>query len=315
MYNLKHLMSVAMAGVRDMRPALERALNDNPSDDRLNLVFGDGPRRRIAALIVGAIIVGELLRAFGPDVLLGSDFNLMSDINWAAIIIAVVYAVVIRRYLFQSGHAGEEDFPWLAGSIIPAAIALMLLSFVKSIVAGDLMSEDAEPGFMAIGKLVFEIADAYGAAAALTIALAALCYSQRWLTAIKDLAINLFVFKLLLEITVLIVIEIGIVGRILAAMVDGIFGIRLPGWVGDFVDFFSYALLLVTVYTAIIGATWVVCRQQFSALLTTGDVRVVAAVRDMAKKPKKPKKKKPKKPKRRWFGRRSRDDTADENQS
>ena len=307
MYNVKHLMSVAVAGVRDMRPALERAFNENPHDDRLNLVFGSRPRWRIAALIVAAFALGELFVALAPA------FELKDEINWAAVVIVLVYALALRRYIFRSGHAGAQDFPWLAGAIIPAALALTVASFLRQAVSGALAPDDGAPMFTVGGKMLFELANAYGVAAALTIALAASVFTRRWWLGLRDLAINLAVFKILLWITVLVVIEIGIVGRILAAVIDAIFGFRFPGWLADFADYIAYAILLATVYTAVIGATWVVCRQNFGTLLTTGEVRVVAAVRDMAKTPRKPKPEKPAKQKRRrrWFRRRSADAAGD----
>lgn len=308
MYNLKHLMGVAVAGVRDMRPALVRAFNANPHDDSLDRVFGPQPRRRIVALILGAIAAAELFLLVVPD------FELKYELNWAAIVIVLAYAIVLRRYLFVSNEATAADFPWLAASIIPAAMVLTSLSFIRNVAAGALLPDVGAPLFTVVGKLLVAIADAYGVAAALTIALAALCFSRRWWLAVRDLAVNLALFKLLLWITVLVVIEIGIVGRILAAVIYAIFGIRFPGWLADFADAIAYAVLLVTVYTALIGATWVVCRQEFATLLATGDVRVVAAVRAMASTPKKPKQKKApkKKKKRRWFGRKTTEEPADQ---
>ena len=308
-FNVKHLMSVALAGVHDMRPALVRAFNENPADDRLNLVFGPMPRRRIAALIIGALVAEQLFFVLAPE------FEFKTELNWAAIVIVLVYAIALRRYVFVSGHAREDDFPWLAASIIPAAIVLTVLSFVRAAAAGALAPDPDAPWFTSVGKLAFEIANAYGVAAAMTIALAALCFTRKWWLAARDLALNLAVFKILLFLTVLIVIDIGIVGQILAAIIDSTLGLRFPGWLAELSDNFTYAILLATVYTAVIGATWVVCRQNFGALLVTGDVRVVAAVRDMARKPKTVKKPKAPKPKRRrrWFGRRVPAEEAAEN--
>lgn len=293
-------MSIALAGVRDMRPALTRAFNSDPTDDRLDDVFGPQPRRRVAALILSAIAAGELFLAFAPE------FGLKWELNWSAIVVVVGYAVALRRYLFGNGLAGVGDFPWLAGSIIPAAVALMLVAFVRSVAGGALVPDADAPSFTVVGKLLFELTSAYGVAAGVTIALAAVCFSRRWWTAVRDLAVNLFVFKLLLWITVLVLIDIGIVGRILAAMLDAILGIRFPGWLADFADLISYAALLGTVYTAIIGATWVVCRQQFPALLAGDDVNVVAEVVSMGKLPSKKKPKKARKKarkQRRWLRR------------
>ncbi|MEM1260802.1 MAG: hypothetical protein AAGH76_00250 [Pseudomonadota bacterium] len=300
-------MTVALAGVRDMRPALTRAMNNDPTDDRLDLVFGSQPRRRIVALVLLAVMAGELFLALTPE------FELKWELNWSAIVVVVGYALALRRYLFRSGNARVDDFPWLAGSIIPAAVALTVVAFVRSAVNGGLAPDPGAPWITVIGKLLFAVTSAYGVAAVITIALAAVCFSRRWWVAVRDLAMNLFVFKILLWITVLVLIDIGIVGRILAAILDATLGIRFPGWLADFADMLSYSVLLATVYTAVIGATWVVCRQQFPTLLTEGDVNVVAAVRDMAKQPSKKKQKKAdKKPrKRRWFRRKQQAGEAD----
>lgn len=301
MYNLKHLLQVALSGVRDMRPALRRAFNDNPTDDRLHRVFGPSPRARIVLIIVAAVAVGEWVR------LLTGNARFNDNINVSALCIGIIFTVVFRRYIFRSGEARADDFPWLAASVIPAVAALVLISVVRQFATGAVGPIADGPMVTAPASAVVAIARAYGIAAAFALALAALCFSRNWLRALKDLIVQLAVFEFMLWITVLVVVEIGIVGQVLAAVIESIFGIRFPGWLGELSDQLSLTLLLGTVYTAIIGATWMVCRQRFGELLATGEVRVIAAVRDMAKKPKKPKKPKAAKKKagkrRRWWSR------------
>lgn len=131
------------------------------------------------------------------------------------------------------------------------------------------------------------LADSLAVAAGLTIAVAALCFSENWTRALKDLAVQLLVFKILVFVMVLLIVEIGIVGPILAAILNIVLDIRVPDWVGEFADQITYAALISFIYFAVIGATWMVCRKTFAQLLKTGDAEVLDAIKAMSESPKK----------------------------
>lgn len=289
MFSFRHLLKLARRGLADMLPALRRAFNDNPNDDRLDRVYGANPRLKIVLIALIGIAVGESFAR------LAANFPLVEHINWPAVITGLVFAIILRRYLFRTKHARAEDFPWLAASLIPVASLLVLASFVGKIYDGDIEFLAEAPAFTRLGGILVAIVDASAVAAALTIASAALCFSRNWFLAVKDLLVQLLVFRIMMAITVLLVIEIGILGPILAAIIDSAFGIRFPEWLSDFVDQLSYVVLLGSIYTAVIGVTWIACRQSFPALLETGHADIIATVKELAKKPKKPKKPKNKK--------------------
>ena len=114
MYNLKHLTKIARQGLSDLLPAVRQAFNADPTDDRLDQVYGPRPRRAILGLSIGGIVTGELFQWLTPD------FQLKDQVNWSAVVVGVLFATVIRRYLFGTRKAEVNDFPWLAASMVPA---------------------------------------------------------------------------------------------------------------------------------------------------------------------------------------------------
>jgi hypothetical protein len=119
-------------------------------------------------------------------------------------------------------------------------------------------------------------------AAALAIAVAALCYSRHWKRALRDLAVRLLVFKITVFVMVLLFVEIGIVGAVLAGLIEALFGVRFLPWLGDFVDQLSYSALMTLIYLAVIGAAWTACRRQFRPLLATGESDVLPEIAGLA---------------------------------
>ncbi|MEM7083132.1 MAG: hypothetical protein AAF465_10390 [Pseudomonadota bacterium] len=288
MYDLKHLLGIARDGFSDMVPALRQAFNERRDDDRLDAVFGSSPRHRIVGLTIGGLIIGEIVTVLFPAIVVDA-YIINEYVNWSAMIIGMAFAVLFRRYLFVSGKATRDDFPWLAASLIPAAIVIALIAFGRQLFDGSLSFIEDAPRIANIATILVALAHSVGVVAALTIAVAALCFSRDWLKALMDLAVQLLVFKIMVWVTVLVVIEISIVGRILAGVLEGAFGIRLPAWLPETADQVTLAALLLTAYCAIIGAVWTVCRQQFGTLLDTGEVRIVTVLRKMASKPSKKK--------------------------
>ncbi|MEX0914841.1 MAG: hypothetical protein WDZ60_03020, partial [Wenzhouxiangellaceae bacterium] len=278
-YNVAHLFKIAGDGLADMVPALRRAFNRSRDDDRLDRVFGPKPRAAIAVLIVAGIVLGRGLEAIiGPGLL-------TDNLDLSAVVIGATYALLIRRYLFSSGHARRADFPWLAASLIPAAAALVLVAFIENTASGNLETIPGAPLWTDFGAVADALADSLAVAAGLTIAVAALCFSENWTRALKDLAVQLIVFKTLVFVMVLLIVEIGIVGPILATMLEIVLGIRVPNWVGEFADQMTYAVLISIVYFAVIGATWMVCRKTFPQLLDTGDAEILKAIKAMSESP------------------------------
>ncbi len=267
-----------------MRPALQRAFNDDPTDDRLPRVFGPRPKLAIAGLIAFSIGAG-LAVSYGFD-----GYWIKELLNWPAVASGLVFAVVLRRYLFSSGEAKVGDFPWLAAVLIPAAAAPALVSILTELWSATPQPLDNAPAFTVIGSSALLLIHGLGVAAAFTIAVAALCYSRNWLEAVSGLAVQLFIFKLMVWVTLFVLVEIGIVGPILARIVEGVFGINVPGWIGDFVDQLTTVVVLGIAYMAIIGATWTVCRKSFGELLETGDVRILHAIEAMTRTDKQNKK-------------------------
>jgi len=271
-----------------MLPAVRQAFNDDANDDNLDEVFGANPRYRILGLIVAGILIGELITWLFPAVLV-DNYIINEYVNWSAVVIGMAYAVIFRRYLFDSSHAKEADFPWLAASLIPAAVLIAVIAFIRQFFDGSLDLIGSAPVWAGFGAILLACMNALGVVAALTIAVAALCFSKDWSKALVDLAVQLFIFKIMVWVTVLVVVDIGFVGPILAGIIENIFGITFPSWLASLFDQLTLAALLFIAYGALIGAVWTVCQKEFGKLLETGEVRILASLRAMTKKPKKPK--------------------------
>jgi len=276
-YSLRQLFRITSDGFDDMAPALKRAFNGDRADDRLDLVFGRAPRTALAAVIAGGLLAGLLLETAPLASILAEYISL------PAVVIGAAYALLFRRYLFAGNRPADDDFHWLAASLIPAAATLVLVAFTGRIFGDGIEIIGGAPAWTQFGGLARAAADSLSVAAGVTVAVAALCFSRDWRRALSDLAARLFVFKITVFVMVLLLVEIGIVGAIVAMFVESVFGIRFPPWLGDFVDQLTYAALMSLIYLALIGATWTVCRRQFSQLLATGESDVLAEIAGLAR--------------------------------
>ncbi len=281
MYNVKRLAGIAQQGLTDLWPALRQAFNRDPSDDRLHRVYGPWPRATVIALAIGAVAVGEAFARLGPDL----PFD--QYVHWPAIAVGAVFATLVRRYLFTGDAAREEDYPWLAASLAPAFALVMVLSPLLELLLAveSAPASESDGSGSVLGTVLVAVTDEIGIAAAMTIAVAALCYSRNWVKALFDLGVRLLVFKIMVWVTALVMLEIGIVGQIVGAMVHALTGWRLPEWLKELSDQISYAGLLTIAYLAVIGATWTVCRRSFAELLASGQVNILDAVVAMAEDP------------------------------
>ena len=294
MYNIRHLFDIGYQGLSDLVPAVRQAFNADPTDDRLNEVYGKSPRASVIGISILAIAAGELIGRYA------ANLPFTEFIHWPAVVVGLVFALLLRRYLFYDGSAREgvheSDFPWLAASLVAPLGLLIIESFMSQILAPRADPGDAQQIF--IGKVALFITHELGVAAAMTIAVAALCFSRDWLHALFDLAVRLLVFRVMVFVTTLVMLEIGIVGPIVGAVLRGIFGFRLPEWLPDLADQLSYAGVMIVIYLAVIGATWTVCRQSFDELLHTGHVDILKTIEELADDPKRRQKKRVKQEKK-----------------
>ncbi|MEN1728644.1 MAG: hypothetical protein AAGJ52_09395 [Pseudomonadota bacterium] len=275
MYSIRHLIALSTDSFGDMLPALEQAFNRSRDDDRLDDVFGPRPRWAIVALTFACLVGGQIVEW------LTGNFGLWQVLDASALLMAAAFALAFRRYLFGAHEPGPDDFPWLAATLIPGAALMTLSALIAKMADGDVAVMPDAPTWTLFGSFLVAVADSLALAAGLTIAVAALCYSKRWSKALKQLLAQFITFKVIVWVMVLLIVEIGIVGAILSFFF-GLFGITFPYWIGESVDQYSYALLMGTVYCAVIGAAWTACRQRFPELIETGEADVLSAVKAMA---------------------------------
>lgn len=276
-----HLFRIARDGFDDMGPALRRVLNEDSDDDNLQAVFGAQALFRLAVLTLLGAVAGFALNHYLAE----SANRLLLMVHWPVFFLAVFLALPIRRYLFRSGKATVTDFPWLAATIIPAVLLLAAITLISELVAGNVQSIEDGPAWSMVGDFLVVVGDATGHAAAITLAAAALCYTRNWIKALIDLMVLVLLLRMVLWFFQYVLLEIEIVQTILAELLDALFGIRLPSWLGDLSDRISFGLLLLGINFAVIGATWTTCRESFDTLLAEGEVNVVKAVREAVDPP------------------------------
>lgn len=276
MYKLRHLARIAIQGFDDMVPAVRRAFNSSRDDDRLDRVFGPYPRLAILGLLAAALLLGGLLGR--TDALR----TLAEYVHFPAFLLAVAYALLFRRYLFRSGEARADDFPWLIASLLPPVFVLVVVDFLDRCINGGADPLPEAPLWTAMATTLDSLASSLSVAAAVAIAVAALCYSRHWGRALAALTRQLILFKVTVFVMVLLLVEIGIVGPILTGLLEGLFGLDLPHWLGDLADRATHAVLMSTLYLFIVGATWTAARRSFGELLADGQADILGAVRSLA---------------------------------
>lgn len=278
LYNPATLARIAWTGLKDMGPSLRSAFGEARSSERLQPIYGLRPRTTIVVLAIVFASLGEWFARSGPKLPFGAY------LDWPAVFVALVFALLIRRYLFRA-RPSAEDFSWLAASLIPAALICVILSPVISLLFGAAPRGDLSNDYRStpLGQLLMWLTDELGILAAFTIALAALCYSREWPRAVIDLAVRLLVFRIMIWVTALVLIEIGIVGQLIGTFLNMLFGWTLPAWMKVLADQISYASLLTVAYLAIIGGTWTVCKASFAALLDSGHVDVVTELEKLTR--------------------------------
>ncbi|MEM9171101.1 MAG: hypothetical protein AAGA84_00195 [Pseudomonadota bacterium] len=274
-----NLLRIAREGFKDMGPALRQAFNERRDDDHLDRVFGQRPRLTIVGLTVIAMVVGGWLES-SVQIVWPLD-----QVAWPAIFCAVALALPIRRYLFRLGQASIDDFPWIAACVIPGVAIATVVSLVIGLADIDSVLIEDSPVFTRIFSIGVIAAQALAVGAALGLAYAALCYSRNWLNALWELLWLLFILKLTLWFFEEILLEIGILDAILSEILYVTLSIRLPDWLGDMADQISFGLLVLSLYLAMLGATWTVCRKTFPTLLKTGEVDIIKTVRRMLDPP------------------------------
>lgn len=274
-----HLIRIAQEGFADMLPALQTAFNGSDDDDDLVSVFGARPRTAILILTVATIQLGYLLGAALEP------YGWSQWVHWPIVLVAVGFAIPVRRYLFSTDKATEADFPWLTAVVIPAVTILTLLDFMNQTTNGEFTMLDDAPLWTAVGALLIWAANAVGEGAAVTLAFCALVFSRNWLEAIWDVVRLLFILKLVQWFFVTILLNIGIVDAIVSRIAEDILGLDIPHWAGDLSDQISYGILVLAMGLAVIGATWTVCRRSFAELLANGDVNIAATVRTVIDPP------------------------------
>lgn len=297
MYNIRHLFHIGYGGLSDLVPAIRLAFNSDPSDDRLNEVYGSSPRANIFGLSILGIGAGEMVGR------LARDLPFSPYVHWPAVIVGLIFALLLRRYLFSSGSARdgvhERDFPWLAASLVAPLGLLMVESMLSQIITlATSVESSGDKSTSFIGELAVVVTHALGVAAAMAISVATLCFNKHWTRGLVDLAVRLIVFRVMVFVTTLLMLDMGFVGPIVAGVLRGVFDFHLPDWLIELADQLSYAGVMAVIYLAVIGATWTVCRQSFGELLQSGHVDILKTIEDMAVDPKQKQKRLEKKQKK-----------------
>ena len=267
------LCAVAFHGLGDLRSAATES--GEARNSVLRTAFGPRPYLAIVGIALLAGLLGALVdRVFfgGPSINVPSVTGL--TIQWTVLFGAVTFAILLRRVVFQKPPPANRDFDFLFSSLWIACAVIVTVAGVTGQIRVPLdAAHDVDPLL-----LVVEILEA---AAIFTVAVAALCYRKQWFGAAFDVVVRLIVFKFMIWLAVLLMVEIGIVGKIVGGIAHAVTGWRMPADIKEIIDRLSYAGLVSAAYLAIIGGTWTVCKQTFGDLVKTGDVDILAALQEL----------------------------------
>ncbi len=120
-----------------------------------------------------------------------------------------------------------------------------------------------------------------GLAAAMAIGVASLCFRRRWLKAGFDLAIRLFVFGILVGITVQVLEAIRPFSSVSAFVYEILVAGQLPAAVRQVLDGAGNAGVTSIIYLGLLGGVWTVAQRNFGKLLDSGDLDLLEALDEL----------------------------------
>ncbi len=144
--------------------------------------------------------------------------------------------------------------------------------------AFDLDVPELPAGAAAFAALMDQLRGALALGAALAVTVATLTYRRAWVQAFFDLGLRFFIFRILLDITLMVP---GLMTPILVMVVTSILQVFitfLPEWLATFVNTLTKDGLVVLFHLALIGGTWIVAQESLVKLLREGDVDLLEAL-------------------------------------
>ncbi len=285
MYDVRRLHSLAVSGLRAMAKGA-RELGREPASHRIfRAAWGLWPWAGLLAAATLAGLGGEWIEGRWPD------HRFADRVYWPLVLFAVIAAWRVRAVLHE-GYAGEietqgaaEDtlrarFNGLAVPLIAGGFQVLLVaSIVRTWRARGLSWPETWPeqvlAAVSAGDRLL------GLAAAMAIGVASLCFRRRWLKAGFDLAIRLFVFGILVGITVQVLEAIRPFSSVSAFVYEFLVAGQLPAAVRRVLDGAGNAGVTSIIYLGLLGGVWTVAQRNFGKLLDSGDLDLLEALDEL----------------------------------
>ncbi len=282
MYDVRRLHSLATTGLGAMARAVLKFGREPATYRIFQRAWGFWPWAGLFLAVAVAGFGGEWVEVQWPD------HRLADRVYWPLVLFAMIAAWRVRAVL-HDGHAGEigehgvaEDrlqarFNGLAVPLVAGGVQVLLVAAVVRLGRTEGLSlpetwpEQVLAAVSAGDRLL-------GLAAAMAIGVASLSFRKEWVNAGIDFAIRLFVFGILVGVTVTVLEAIRPFGSVSAFIYEFFVAGQLPATVRRVIDGAGNAGVTSIIYLGLLGGLWTVAQRNFGMLLDSGDVDLLKAL-------------------------------------
>ncbi len=282
MYDVRRLHSLAASGLWAMAKAVLEFGREPATLRIFRRAWGFWPWTGLLAAAIFAGLGGEWIQERAPDRVFGNP------VYWPLVLFALIAAWRVRAVLHGgdaseiAGHGVAGDplrarFHGLAVPLIFGGLQVLLVtSAVRTWRAERFSWPETWPEQVLLAVSAGE--GLLGLAAAMAIGVASLSYRKQWLRAAIDFAVRLFVFGILVGVTVKVLEAIRPFSSVSAFLFEMFVADQLPASVRRVLDGVGNAGVTSIIYLGLIGGVWTVARRNFGKLLDSGDVDLLAAL-------------------------------------
>lgn len=282
MYDVKRLQGLASTGLKTMARAVLKFGHEPGTYRIFQRAWGFWPWAGLFAAAVLAGLGGEWIEVRWPD------HRLAERVYWPLVLFAMIAAWRVRSVLYD-GYAAEIDergvaedrllarFNGLAVPLVAGGIQVLLVAaIVRLRRAEDLSWPETWPeqvlAAVSAGDRLL------GLAAAMAIGVASLSFRKEWVKAGIDFATRLFVFGILVGVTIMVLEAIRPFGSVSAFVYEFFVADQLPATVRRVIDGTGNAGVTSIIYLGLLGGIWTVAQRNFGKLLDSGDVDLLQAL-------------------------------------
>ena len=279
MYDVRRLQTLALTGLRTMAKAVLAFGREAAAYRVFRRAWGFWPWVGLSVAAALAGFGGEWIEWRWPD------HRFADRVYWPLLLFATIAAWRVRAALHDSEIDDldiaedrlEARFNGLAVPLVAGGIqALLAATIFRIFRTGGFSWPEAWPeqvlAAVAAGDRLL------GLTAAMAIGVASLSFRKEWLNAVIDFAVRLFVFGILVGVTVMVLEIIRPFSSVSSFVYEQFVAGQLPATVRRVIDGVGNAGVTSTIYLGLLGGVWTVAQRNFGKLLELGDVDLLEAL-------------------------------------